>query len=406
MLPNAVLQPASLFTEGFGRQRPEKEPLAGSGRRELPLSASHETRESNRPLENPSLKPLAAGAGPEVPAKEEAPIAWDQPDSRPENADDRTWSRSVDPAVDDRQSGQEEAPDNQGVGGLGHLEQALRSDLIGFRAAAKAQWKRLRPKLSALKSVKVKQHRWLWAFVTAAVLFFTPVGDGLRSSAEDSISQIGAESRTRAAFQFIEDFREGSLAQWDGDGLTTDGETTAVRAASLTLYEGTMDLSDYYMDFDFILDRPSLGWVVRASDRDSYCAFKLEQTGRRDDPKYKFVRYPVIDGEIDTTQQFEVDVTPDFHDEGHNRISVRITGQRIKTFLNGRGIDFWNDNLFHRGGIGFWNANGTSGQIQRVAVYGNEDFWGLTLYAALEAADSVKQLFSTAMPASGPTQAL
>ena len=216
---------------------------------------------------------------------------------------------------------------------------------------------------------------------------------------------VGAESRTRAAFQFIENFQDGILAQWDGEGLSTDDESSAVRAASLTLYGETMGLSDYFMDFDFLLDRPSIGWVVRAKGRDSYCAFKLEQTGRKNDRRYKLIRYAMVQGDIDPKHQIEVDVTPDFREEGRNRISVRITEQRIKTFLNGRGVDFWNDKFFHEGGVGFWNEDGASAQIQRVAVYGNEDFWGLALYAALETADSVRQFFSAGAPAADPSQA-
>ena len=226
------------------------------------------------------------------------------------------------------------------------------------------------------------------------------------SAAEGGMEYVGDESRTRAAFQFIEDFQDGVLAQWDAEGLAEDNESAAVRAGSLTLFQETMKLSDYFMDFDFVLDRPSVGWVVRAQDRDSYCAFKLERTGPKNNQRYKLVRYAVVDGDIDPKHQIEVDVTPDFREEGRNRISVRITGSRVNTFLNGRGVDFWNDKFFHEGGVGFWNADGSSAQIHRVAVYGNEDFWGLTLFAALETAHRVKLMFSgAAEPETNASQA-
>jgi len=152
------------------------------------------------------------------------------------------------------------------------------------------------------------------------------------------------------------------------------------------------------MDFDFDLDWPSLGWVVRAGGRDAYCAFKLQQTGTQESPRYQLIRYPVVGGQPDEKQHIEVDITGDYRQAGRNRISVRIRGNRVATFLNGRSVDFWTDKVLGKGGIGFWSDNGDSAQIQRVAVYGNEDFWGLTLYAAIEATDRVKQFFSGPAP--------
>lgn len=100
-----------------------------------------------------------------------------------------------------------------------------------------------------------------------------------------------------------------------------------------------------------------------------------------------------------------MDITADYREDGRNRISVRIRGDRVATFLNGRSVDFWTDKILGKGGIGFWGDNGDSGQIQRVAVYGNEDFWGLTLYAALEATDRVKQFFASPAPITSEAQA-
>ena len=386
MLPKAALQPASLLTQELGRQEHREDTLAEAEPHGSPQSLADSTG--------------SAGSG---------ESAWDA-EVRALAESESEWAAATAPASNRRDGGQRLAraeaahsPMAAEAHGLGRLEEAVRSDLMRLRAAGQRQWQSLQSRLPTLG--RLKQGRLRWALIAAAVLYFTPIGSGIWSAAEGSMSGIGEESRTRAAFQFIDDFREGTPARWDGDGLTTDGETTAIRAASLSLFEGTMDLTDYFMDFDFILDRPSLGWVVRANDRDSYCAFKIQKKGRPDNVSYMFVRYPVIDGEVDTTQKVEVDVTPDFRDGGHNRVSVRIAGQRVKTFLNGRSVDFWNDELFHAGGIGFWNESGTSGQLQRVAVYGNEDFWGLTLYAAFEAANHVKQFFGADKPTPEPTQA-
>ena len=205
---------------------------------------------------------------------------------------DNDWVRKV-PAQDNPAAVAPIQARAGGKGSVGELEASVRSDLVRLRAKALVHWQKLHPKLQGFNTGK---HRRLqWAAGLAMLLFFTPVGDHAWASIQGGLDQVGTETRTRAAFQYIEDFREGILAEWDGSGLSTD-ETGSARASDLTFYEGTMDLTDYFMDFDFALDRPSLGWAVRAGGRNSYCAFKLQQTGSKKDPRYQFVRYPVIGG--------------------------------------------------------------------------------------------------------------
>ena len=406
MLPQAALQPAALLTKELAKSR-RQYPEHAANSSELPLSGIQQRRPevAARPAPNADVQHQGARF-------EEAKLGSDSQEGRgpgrspstsaPDPDESWTWKQAA-PGTPDSQLAPRREERDETAGTLGRLEQAVLSDLVRARSAVSDQWERVRSKWNGVKDPRLR--RLGWVGVATAVLFFTPIGSEIWSGVRGGMEYVGAESRTRAAFQFIENFQDGILAQWDGEGLSTDDESSAVRAASLTLYGETMGLSDYFMDFDFLLDRPSIGWVVRAKGRDSYCAFKLEQTGRKNDRRYKLIRYAMVQGDIDPKHQIEVDVTPDFREEGRNRISVRITEQRIKTFLNGRGVDFWNDKFFHEGGVGFWNEDGASAQIQRVAVYGNEDFWGLALYAALETADSVRQFFSAGAPAADPSQA-
>jgi hypothetical protein len=389
MMPHAALQPAAL-SKGLAAGQRRQELTADRG--DLPLSGIRQTKPAQEQDFQRSVRSQAAAL------EAEQENSWEQqPPTRsrsvptPDPDEDWTWKQDAPKqAESNRAALQEESGEEPG--GLGRLDQAVQSDLLRARSAMTEQWERLRSKWTRLNNPRIRRLRWIAA--AAAVALFTPVGGQLWSAAEGGMEYVGDESRTRAAFQFIEDFQDGVLAQWDAAGLAEDETSAAVRAESLTLFQETMNLSDYFMDFDFVLDRPSIGWVVRAQDRDSYCAFKLERTGQKNDQRYKLARYAVVDGDIDPKHQIEIDVTSDFREEGRNRISVRIAGPRVNTFLNGRGIDFWNDKFFHQGGVGFWNDDGSSGQIHRVAVYGNEDFWGLTLFAARETAHRVKLMFS------------
>ena len=382
LLPKAALKPAMLMNT---------RPAVAQG------SIPEAPREATEQLPYPA--PMA-----DDPSDFDSTFAPDQgtewPDDAPQEDDD--WVPNLPSQTSARAAAALQAPGAGGKGSVGELEAYVRADLMRLCAKALSYWQELEPKLRGFKTAK---HRRLqWAAGLAMLLFFTPVGDHAWASLEGGLDQVSAETRTRAAFQYIENFREGILAEWDGSGLSAD-ESGAARATDLTFYEGTMDLTDYFMDFDFALDRPSLGWVVRAGGRDAYCAFKLQQTGTQESPRYQFVRYPVVGGQPDEKQRVEVDITGDYREAGRNRISVRVRGDRVATFLNGRSVDFWTDKVLGKGGIGFWSDNGDSAQIQRVAVYGNEDFWGLTLYAAIEATDRVKQFFSGPAPVTSRSEA-
>ena len=399
LLPKAALQPAMLLRPptSAGKPRSANTPreVAEQFPERVPERPIEPTRQSGPLPESPAdWEPTAAYAEEESPQ----PDAWtDDPRER-----ETDWTHSAPPQTAAQPAPPRQARAAAGKGGIGELEASARADLLRIRAKALAYWETIEPKFRTLATGK---HRRLkWAAGVALLLFVTPVGDHAWASLAGGLDQVGAETRTRAAFQYIEDFRQGILAEWDGDGLTID-DSGAARATELTLYKDTMELTDYFMDFDFALDRPSLGWVVRASGPDSYCSFEIQQTGTKKEPRYQFVRYPVTGGQPDEKQRVEVDITADYRASGRNRLSVRIRGNRVATFLNGRSVDFWTDKVLGKGGIGFWSDEGESAQIQRVAVYGNEDFWGLTLYAALEATNRVKQFFGGPAPVDSQSQA-
>ena len=197
----------------------------------------------------------------------------------------------------------------------------------------------------------------------------------------------------RAAFQVVEEFLSQEDPEWDEAGTLS---RAAFSAGSLSLHRSTMKFVDYHTDFVCRLESGSISWVVRAADHDTYLAFRFLHTKKRSGPKYTMVRFPVIKGEIDESERLELDVSH-LIDPASNRISVRLRGQTVGTFVNGRDVDFWKDNIFQKGGVGLWFKPGDSQRIQRLAVYGNEDFWGLTLYAALETADKVRNVVSSVL---------
>ena len=223
------------------------------------------------------------------------------------------------------------------------------------------------------------------------LLLFTPLGDSFKQIAGGVLASVHEQMSRRAAFQVVEESPDQEGPEWVKAATLNHA---SFGAGSLSLHRSTMDFVDYHLDFVCRLEGGSISWVVRATDHDTYLAFRLSRSGRTAKPKYVLTRFPVVKGQIDKSERIEVDVTQ-MISPAPNRVSVRLRGETVGTFIDGRGVDFWKDNLFRKGGVGLWFKAGDPQRVQRLAVYGNEDFWGLTLYAALQTADKLRAAFDS-----------
>ena len=243
-----------------------------------------------------------------------------------------------------------------------------------------------------------KSLRRLAKIAAVVLVLFTPLGDSLKQMAGGALASLHEHMSRRAAFQVVEEFPSQEGPEWDEAGTLS---RAAFGAGSLSLHRSTMKFVDYHADFVCRLEGGSVSWAVRAADHDTYLAFRLLHTKGRSGSKYVLLRFPVIEGKIDESEKLEVDVS---HVIGpaSNRVSVRLRGQTVGTFVNGRGVDFWKDSIFQKGGVGLWFKPGGPQRVQRLAVYGNEDLWGLTLYGALQIADKVRKALSSVLSDSEP----
>ena len=249
---------------------------------------------------------------------------------------------------------------------------------------------RWRPHLDRLRR-NLKFVRPLVKIAAPLLLLFTPLGDSFRQIAGGGLASLHEQMSRRAAFQVVEEFPDQEGPEWLQAAALNPA---SFGAGSLSLHRSTMDFVDYHLDFVCRLEDGSISWVVRATDHDTYLAFRLSRSGRTGKPKYVLTRFPVVTGQVDESERIEVDVTQIIN-PASNRVSIRLRGETVGTFIEGRGVDFWKDNLFHKGGVGLWFKAGDPQRVQRLAVYGNEDFWGLTLYAALQTADRLRAAFDS-----------
>ena len=204
-----------------------------------------------------------------------------------------------------------------------------------------------------------------------------------------ALQSLTQNVKARAAFQVIDDFTSGVSAHWDSAGLVSD-ESGAARVTGFALNRNTMELAGYRLDFDARIAARGMGWVIGAADERNYYAFKLEEVNPRQGKGYRLVRYLVSEGEVVDADRVQVDVPMELNQQDFNRISVRLRENRIATFINGTGVDYWQAEETPHGGIGFFTEGNETAFVRRVEVSGNEDTWGLFLFGFLELLEDAK----------------
>ncbi len=226
-----------------------------------------------------------------------------------------------------------------------------------------------------------------YAAALAALFFIAPYTPLSRWS-KQAMDSFANDMKARAAFQVIDDFTSGVSGNWDSEGLVSD-DSGAARVTGFTLNRNTMGLAGYRLDFDIKIASRGMGWVVGAADEKNYYAFKLESVGNPRDQNYRLVRYLVSEGETGS-DRVQVDVPVTLNGEEFNRISVRLRENRIATFINGTGVDYWQAENPPQGGVGFFTEGAETAFVRRVEVSGNDDTWGLFLFGFLELLEDAK----------------
>ncbi len=196
----------------------------------------------------------------------------------------------------------------------------------------------------------------------------------------------------RSAFFIYEDYENGFENLVGGD--SSINEMGFMKVNGFALHPSTMNLSAYRMEFDFSIITGTLGWAVRASDKENYYGFKLTRKDSGDSENYLLQRYTVLGGEPLPIPVEERSVPGSLLKAGFNTVSVRVRRDRIDTFVNGNGVDHWADSHFDRGGVGFFASAGDTALLRQVSITGNEDVLGLILFGTVETLRSIREFVS------------
>ncbi len=191
------------------------------------------------------------------------------------------------------------------------------------------------------------------------------------------ITRLRQAIAERASLSLSETFEKGMDAWGQAKALApgwVKSKDGYVRPGQLALYQPSLPLSNYNMEFLGQIENKSMDWVVRAKDKQNYYAmkFRVIEPGLR--PIIAMVHYPVVNGVPGRKTETPLNVM--VHNNSAYHISVSVQGKRIITAFEGQEVDQWIDDTLPKGGVGFFADAGERARVYWVKVSKNEDFLG------------------------------
>lgn len=208
---------------------------------------------------------------------------------------------------------------------------------------------------------------------------------GMMDRASDFVSDL---VRQKAPITLHHDFRTG-LQDWTTVTLNNsvkvdDPHTVAsllnpelIRPNSLRIWDRSVSLQNYQMEFLGEMDKKSLSWAFRALDEKNFYATKIVISKPGPQPNAGLVRYVMMNGREWDRVQLPLPLTLE---RGVNyRIRMSVQDDRFVTYLNGQVISSWTDKRLHRGGIGFFSEDDDTQKVAWVSLSERDSFVGRML---------------------------
>jgi hypothetical protein len=171
-----------------------------------------------------------------------------------------------------------------------------------------------------------------------------------------------------------------------------------VRPGELALFEPSVQYKDYRLEFYGQIENKSVGWVVRARDKQNYQAMKFTvvEAGLR--PMIALVHYTVVGGKRGRKMQTPLNVM--VHNNRPYHVAVDVRGDRFTTSIEGEQISSWTDGTLASGGIGFFSEAGEKARLYWMKVSKNQDWLGrfCSYIAGSNSSSEIADLFRPAIP--------
>ncbi|MGB9606019.1 MAG: hypothetical protein ACPL88_09095 [Bryobacteraceae bacterium] len=188
---------------------------------------------------------------------------------------------------------------------------------------------------------------------------------------------IGTQLEKRAAVRLQEDFR-GGLAAWMGEAGWSEtwkqNPQGFVEVGKLALWRPSRRMSDYQLEFLGQLGGKGLGWVFRAVDLENHYSMRLVVLKPGPMPTVALVRTTIVAGR--EQQRVQVPVRVRIHQNSPLRVRMLVKADGFSTWIADQLADYWRDDRFREGGVGFFAEPGDRAQLFWVRLVHQDDFLG------------------------------
>ncbi len=200
---------------------------------------------------------------------------------------------------------------------------------------------------------------------------------GAAASSNDPLSGIRETFGNCAAVRLDEDFDKGTGNWKTGIGAPSEWTTDRlglVAPGRLALYQPSLGLTDYQLQFLGSIEKGALSWVVRAADVHNYYVVKLTALKAGPIPKLKIRRYAVIGGT--PRDGVETPLVLNERTESFYRVSMDIHADRFVLTIQDQIADSWTERRLKHGGVGFFTDRGEQSRISWLRITHQDDLLG------------------------------
>jgi len=206
----------------------------------------------------------------------------------------------------------------------------------------------------------------------------SPALEAARVPAGGPVEWVRNAMVQRAAIEFRESFRDDAGSWQDAANGSPAGwahyPQGYVKPGPLVLYRPSLGFTDYRFEFFGQIETKSMGWVVRAQDRQNYYATKVKVVKPGLRPMIAIEHYAVVAGK--PGHRVEIPLNVMVHNDMPYHVAVVVRGHHLITSIEDQEVDTWTDESLVAGGVGFFSEAGESARLYWMRLTKNQDIWG------------------------------
>lgn len=185
--------------------------------------------------------------------------------------------------------------------------------------------------------------RWKVLGITSAVVVAACVVAWVRPAGDSS---SGSESASAAA------------GTWSRRTAYVTGSAVP---REILVYSGSEGLKNYRLEFSWVPDPHGVGWIFRASDSANYYAAKLRLIQAGGTPTLSAEHFAVVKGVEGTHSRKAITLG---RTKGDVLVRMEANGPAFTLYLQGSPADYWTDERFESGSLGFYEERGERPVLQ------------------------------------------